>query len=118
LDGGHERMTTIYKILSRAEWQAAQAQGHFDGSVVDKRDGFIHFSTAAQAQETAGKHFLGVKDLVVLEIEGEALDLTWEPSRGGALFPHLYAPLETRHVSAVHEAPLGADNVPVLRFLK
>jgi uncharacterized protein (DUF952 family) len=111
-------MTTIYKILSRTEWLAAQALGRFDGSAVDKRDGYIHFSTAAQAQETAAKHFRGAKDLVVLEIDGGALDLKWEPSRGGALFPHLYAPLETKAVRAVHEAPLGADDVPQLGFLK
>jgi uncharacterized protein (DUF952 family) len=110
-------MTTIYKILSRGEWQAAQARGRFEGSAVDKRDGYIHFSTAAQAQETAAKHFRGASDLVVLEIDGAVLDLKWEPSRGGALFPHLYAPLESRHVRAVHEAPLGPDNVPVLGFL-
>ena len=111
-------MTTIYKILTRAEWTAAKARGRFDGSAVDTRDGYIHFSTAAQAQETAAKHFRGVGDLVVLEIDGDALDLKWEPSRGGALFPHLYAPLETKHVGAVHEAPLGPDNVPALSFLK
>jgi uncharacterized protein (DUF952 family) len=110
-------MTIIYKILSRAEWQAAHARGRFDGSAVDRRDGYIHFSTAAQAQETAQKHFRGASDLVVLEIDGDALDLTWEPSRGGALFPHLYASLDTTHVRAVHEAPLGHDNVPVLDFL-
>jgi uncharacterized protein (DUF952 family) len=111
-------MTTIYKILSRAEWDAAKACGRFEGSAVDVHDGYIHFSTAAQAQETARRHFLGQNDLVVLEVDGDALDLRWEPSRGGALFPHLYAPLDVKHVRAVHEAPLGADDVPVLAFLK
>src|SRR5690348_8121024 len=110
-------MTTIYKILSRAAWNAAKTRGRFEGSTIDARDGYIHFSTAAQAQETARKHFLGQSDLVVLEVDGDALDLKWEPSRGGALFPHLYAPLDVKHVRAVHEAPLGADGVPVLGFL-
>jgi uncharacterized protein (DUF952 family) len=106
----------IYKILSRAEWGAAQAAGTFGGSAVDLADGFIHFSTAAQAGETARRHFAGRADLVVLEIEAEDLGaaLVWEPSRGGDLFPHLYGAMAAGKVLAVHEAPLGADGVPVL----
>ena len=104
----------IYKILPRAEWTAAEAAGRFEGSAVDHADGYIHFSTAAQAPETARRYFAGIADLVVLEVEGEALGaaLTWEPSRGGDLFPHLYAALAVRDVLAVHEAPLGGDGVP------
>jgi len=108
----------IYKILSRAEWLMAKTSGQFTGSEVDHRDGYIHFSTAAQAQETAKRHFAGKSDLVVLEIEADALGaaLKWESSRGGDLFPHLYAPLATDHVIAVHEAPLGADGIPQIVF--
>jgi uncharacterized protein (DUF952 family) len=104
----------IYKILPRAEWTAAQAAGRFDGSPIDHEDGYIHFSTAAQAQETARRYFVWLKDLVVLEVEGDDLGeaLKWEPSRGGDLFPHLYAPLAVADVRAVHEAPLDADGVP------
>jgi uncharacterized protein (DUF952 family) len=109
----------IYKILGRAEWAAAQAAGAFEGSAVDHADGFIHFSTAAQANETARRHFAGQADLVVLEIEASDLGaaLVWEPSRGGDLFPHLYGSLVAGKVLAVHEAPLGADGVPVLGAL-
>jgi len=109
----------IYKILSRAEWRAAQALGVFEGSAVDRADGFIHFSTAAQAGETARRHFAGQADLVVLEIEAEDLGaaLVWEPSRGGDLFPHLYGALRAGQVRSVHDAPLGADGVPVLGAL-
>lgn len=109
-------MPRIYKILARAEWAAAEAAGRYEGSAVDARDGFIHFSTAAQAAETARRHFAGQADLVVLELEADALGeaLRWEPSRGGDLFPHLYGALSTRHVLSVREAPLGADGVPVL----
>ena len=84
-------MGRIYKILSRAEWAQAQAAGVFAGSAVDHADGFIHFSTAAQAPETARRHFAGQSDLVVLAIEADDLGaaLVWEPSRGGDLFPHL-----------------------------
>lgn len=104
----------IYKILLRSEWTAAQTAGEFQGSAIDLQDGYIHFSTAAQARETARRYFVWLKDLVVLEVEGDDLGpaLRWEPSRGGDLFPHLYAPLAVADVKAVHEAPLDADGVP------
>ncbi len=107
----------IYKILPRAEWAAAQAAGVFTGSAVDHQDGFIHFSTAAQAQETARRYFAGQADLVVLEVEGDDLGetLTWEPSRGGDLFPHLYGALLAAQVSAVHAAPPDAAGIPQIR---
>jgi uncharacterized protein (DUF952 family) len=109
-------LSRIYKILSRAEWQAAQAAGRFEGSAVDLQDGFIHFSTAAQAAETARRHFAGQAGLVVLEVEADDLGaaLRWEPSRGGDLFPHLYGPLGTARVRNVTEAPLGEDGAPRL----
>lgn len=104
----------IYKILPRPEWAAAEAAGVFRGSAVDLADGYIHFSTAAQAPETARRHFAGMADLVVLEVEGDGLGaaLRWEPSRGGDLFPHLYGPLAAADVIAVHDAPLGPDGAP------
>lgn len=107
-------MARIYKILPRAEWAAAEAAGRFEGSAVDHRDGYIHFSTAAQAGETARRYFTGIADLVVLEVEGDDLGsaLKWEPSRGGDLFPHLYAPLGVGSVRVVHDAPLRDDGVP------
>ncbi len=107
-------MGRIYKILPRADWRAAQGAGWFEGSAVDHADGFIHFSTAAQAGETARRHFAGQADLVVLEVEADDLGaaLKWEPSRGGDLFPHLHGQLATGLVRAVHEAPLGPDGAP------
>jgi uncharacterized protein (DUF952 family) len=106
----------IYKILSRAEWNAARASGRFEGSAVDLADGFIHFSTAAQAAETARRHFAGQPDLVVLEVEADDLGdvLRWEPSRGGDLFPHLFGALSADDVLSVSDAPLGDDGVPQL----
>src|SRR5579883_852935 len=106
----------IYKILARQEWESAQRLGAFTGSALDQRDGYIHFSTAAQVAETARLHFRGQADLVVLEVDPSTLEdsLKWEPSRGGALFPHLYRPLPVAAVRAVHEAPLGGDGVPVI----
>jgi uncharacterized protein (DUF952 family) len=109
-------MSLIYKILPRAAWDEAVACGQFAGSPVDLDDGFIHFSTAAQAQETAARHFRGQAGLVVAAFETSALGpaLRWEPSRGGQLFPHLYAPLDPALAVAVTEAPLGADGIPNL----
>ena len=85
----------IYKVLRRSEWREAEARGVFAGSADDLRDGFIHLSTAAQLRATLTRHFAGERDLVVVEIDPEKLDvaLRWETSRGGALFPHLYGEL-------------------------
>lgn len=104
----------IFKILPHAEWTHAQAAGRFEGSAIDRQDGYIHFSTVAQAEETARKHFAGQRDLVVLEVESDDLGaaLRWEPSRGGDLFPHLYGPLRCAEVRAVHEAPLDPGDAP------
>jgi uncharacterized protein (DUF952 family) len=106
-------MGRIYKILERSQWQAAQVAGRFEGSAADLADGYIHFSTAAQAQATAAKWFAGQAGLVILEIEADDLpDLRWEPARGGDLFPHLYRPLDPALVRAVHDAPLDAKGTP------
>ena len=109
----------IYKILSRTEWQAAQTAGTFAGSAVDLADGYIHFSTARQAAETARRYFAGQADLAILEVEGDDLGaaLVGEPSRGGELFPHLYVNLDPVRVLAIHTAPLGPDGIPQLGHL-
>lgn len=88
-------MTTIYKICERAAWRLAEQAGTYGGSPVDARDGFIHFSTAAQLAETLAKHFAGSRELLLVAVDADALGvaLKWEPSRGGELFPHLYAAL-------------------------
>lgn len=109
----------IYKILPRAEWSAAHEAGRFLGSGIDLADGYIHFSTAAQAQETARRHFAGQADLVVLEVEADDLGeaLRWEPSRGGDLFPHFYGTLNASQVRYVTAAPLDGAGVPSLGAL-
>nr|WP_284145444.1 DUF952 domain-containing protein [Xanthobacter aminoxidans] len=100
-------------------WAAAEQAGVFTGAPVDVADGYIHFSTAAQARETAAKHFAGQADLKLVAIEAAALGaaLKWEPSRGGALFPHLYAPLPLTAVRWVRDLPLGADGAHVFPTL-
>jgi uncharacterized protein (DUF952 family) len=104
-------LPTIYKICPAPLWRAAEKAGVFAGAPVDLADGFIHFSTAAQVAETAAKHFAGQGDLLLVSVDTAKLgdNLRWEPSRGGALFPHLYAPLMLPAVIRVEPLPLGAD---------
>ena len=101
----------IYKIVERAAWRLAEANGRFDGAPVDLRDGYIHFSTATQVRETARRHFAGIKDLLLVEVDADRLGqaLRWEASRGGDLFPHLYGSLAADAVTRVLDLPLGAD---------
>ena len=90
-----------FKIIDAAEWRLALAEGTYEGSEVDLADGFIHLSTADQLPGTAEKHYAGRADLVLLDVDLTALGDTvlWEPSRGGALFPHIHGPLPTRAVT-------------------
>jgi len=102
-------MTPIYKICTASEWAEAERAGAYRGSAVDVKDGFIHFSTAEQAAETAAKWFAGQRDLVLVAVDADALGdrLKWEPSRGGALFPHLYGELAINAVQRADPLPLG-----------
>lgn len=106
----------IYKVLEAAAWDSAVQAGEYRGSADDARDGFIHFSTAAQLPGTLARHFAGRPGLVVLAVDAAALGpaLRWEPSRGGALFPHLYGVLRPGAVRAVHPLPLESGGRHVL----
>lgn len=108
--------TTIYRICTRQEWDSARAAGRYDGSDLDRRDGFIHLSGAEQLRGTLDLHFAGQAGLVLLEIDAAVLgnDLRWEVSRGGAAFPHLYAALPVSAVRAVHDLPLDTAGRHVL----
>jgi uncharacterized protein (DUF952 family) len=110
----------VYKIVATEEWAAAETAGAFTGASVDRADGFIHFSTAEQAPETAAKWFAGRGDLTLAAIDAEALgdDLRWEPSRGGALFPHLYTALPMSVVVWSRPLPLGSDGRHVFGSLE
>ena len=109
-------MATIYKICEQALWRAAESDGQFLGTEADERDGFIHFSTAAQLAETAAKHFAQKSDLVLVAVDAEALGLwlIWESSRGGELFPHLYAPLPLSAVRWARPLPDAVDGRRVM----
>ncbi|MBX9469430.1 MAG: DUF952 domain-containing protein [Rhizobium sp.] len=106
---------TIYKIVPRELWQQARAAGLFKGAAIDLKDGYIHFSTAAQAIETARLHFAGQAGLLLVAVDatvfGEALK--WEASRGGELFPHLYADLLLDAVFWEKPLALGDDGLHI-----
>jgi uncharacterized protein (DUF952 family) len=110
----------VYKIVATEEWTEAEAAGVFTGAPVDRADGFIHFSTAEQAADTAAKWFAGRNDLTLAAVHAETLgeDLRWEPSRGGALFPHLYGPLPMSAVVWSRPLPLGPNGRHVFGSLE
>jgi uncharacterized protein (DUF952 family) len=109
----------IFKLVPEGEWSEAEARGVFTGSQVDVQDGYIHFSTAAQVAETAARYFAGVADLVLVAVAAAELGpaLRYEPSRGGALFPHLYGELPITAVRGVTRLALdgaGRHQFPAL----
>ncbi|HZL59876.1 MAG TPA: DUF952 domain-containing protein [Stellaceae bacterium] len=108
-------MPNVYKICPAPLWQEAEAAGMFRGAELDARDGFIHLSSAEQVKETAALHFKGQADLVLIAIHGGSLGrlLRWEKARGGALFPHLHAPLSLAAVIWVKPLPLGPDGAHI-----
>ncbi|SDK72767.1 DUF952 domain-containing protein [Aliiruegeria lutimaris] len=99
----------IFKIFRRPEWEAFRDAGETAGAPVDLADGFIHFSTAAQVDETAAKHFAAQSDLVLVAFDSDAMGdaLRWEPSRNDQLFPHLYRKLRLEEVVWDKSLPLG-----------
>lgn len=101
----------VYKVCPEALWREAEAAGAFKGAPVDLQDGYIHFSTQEQLGETLRRHFAGQTELLLIEVDASKLGerLKWEPSRGGALFPHLYGDLDTAAVSKTAQLALGAD---------
>ena len=104
-------MVKIYKICAASAWREAERQGVYRGSADDARDGFIHFSTAAQVAETARKHFSGQRALFLVEVDADALGagLRWERSRNDELFPHLYGELDLGAVISVQDLRARAD---------
>lgn len=101
----------IYKVLRAAEWQALQDAGETAGAPVDLADGFVHFSTAAQLPQTLARHFAGEAGLVLLACETDDMGgaLRWEPSRGGALFPHLYRALRIGDIIWTRPVGVGPE---------
>ncbi|MGO9005080.1 MAG: DUF952 domain-containing protein [Beijerinckiaceae bacterium] len=108
-------MPLIYKITSAALWREAEAKGEFGGAPVDLADGYIHFSTAGQVRETAAKHFADRDDLLLVAADPQKLGpaLRYEPSRGDALFPHLYDALRLNAVVWVKALGRDADGAHI-----
>jgi uncharacterized protein (DUF952 family) len=101
----------IYKICPAAAWREAERQGVYRGSADDARDGFIHFSAASQVAETANKHFAGQTELLLVEVDADALGaaLRWERSHNDELFPHLYDELDLGAVTEVRDLRVRSD---------
>ena len=101
----------LYKVCAETAFTEAMSEGRFEGSPDDRRDGFIHLSAAHQLRGTLDKHFAGQTGLVLLEVDANRLggNLKWERSRGGAVFPHLYAPLDLAAVVSVMKLELAED---------
>jgi uncharacterized protein (DUF952 family) len=104
----------LYHMARRSDWEQAEIGGFYSGSADDRRDGFMHFSTAAQVAESARRHRAGQADLLLIVVaEDGAGPWRWEAARGGDLFPHLYADLPVKAAVGVHDLPLGDDGLHV-----
>jgi uncharacterized protein (DUF952 family) len=116
IPGKSGRLRIIYKICPAPHWREAERRGSYRGSADDVRDGFIHFSTAAQLAGTLQKHYAGQSGLFLVAVNADALGdaLRWEPSRGGDLFPHLYGDLDLGDVTAVLDLRIRADGSHVI----
>ena len=103
-----EHPAVIYKLVPRVAWQEAERLGRFTGSPADVADGYIHLSTASQVAGTAAKHFAGMADLLLVTVSTADVApwLRWEPSRGGALFPHVYGTIPITKALWVRDLPL------------
>ena len=106
----------LYKVCTEAAFAEAVSKGRFQGSPDDRRDGFIHLSARDQLRGTLDRHYARQASLVLLEVDANRLGdgLKWEPSRGGALFPHLYGPLDLSAIISVIKLELGDDGSHVL----
>ena len=100
-----------FKVLTRAQWSVFRETGVFAGAPVDIADGYIHLSARDQVAETVAKYFAGQDDLILAMIDLPALGdmVKWEPSRGGALFPHIYGPIQMSAVTTKATLRLDPD---------
>jgi uncharacterized protein (DUF952 family) len=104
----------LYHMAKRSEWEHGEAEGTYRGSADDRRDGFMHFSTAEQVVESAARHRAGQTDLLLIVVAEESVGpWKWEVARNGALFPHLYGDLPSAIAVGVHHLPLGEDGLHI-----
>ena len=113
-------MTLIFHMARKAEWDAAQAAGFYQGAAEDRVDGFIHFSTAVQVKESAAKHRTSEASLILVACDADALgeSLKWEAARGGTLFPHLYSDIPLSTVIWAEPLPLDTDGMHIFPDLR
>jgi uncharacterized protein (DUF952 family) len=105
---------TIYKVLTGDQWAAAEAGGPVQAPV-DVKDGYVHFSTAAQLQSTLGKWFRGQRGCILASFDSDdfGADLKWEPARAGDLFPHVYGDVRAWQVRSLWLLETGEDGAPI-----
>ena len=104
----------VFKICLDSEWQEAVNKGVYTGSALDLRDGFIHLSTSDQVIETAQLHFRNITSLVLVAVDRAGLDIRYEESRNGQMFPHLFSDLPVSAAVKVQPVSLDADGVPII----
>ncbi len=105
----------IYKVLTAEQLAAVEAGGPVQAPV-DIADGYVHFSTSKQVQETLAKWFKGQKDCVLVSVDSDdfGMDLKWEKSRGGDFFPHVYADVREYNISSIWPLDeFDGDGVPL-----
>ena len=107
-------VTFIFKVCDSGLWEDAKQAGKYTGAEIDLQDGYIHFSTASQLNDTLALHFAGRDNLILLKIEISQLDIIWETARNGDLFPHLYDHLPLNSVVAEHNLDLSADGIHIV----
>lgn len=110
--------SVAYKVLTSSQMAELVAAGVFNGSPIDLADGFVHLSTSKQLDETVARHFAGQTGLHVaaVDLAGLAGAVRWEQSRGGDLFPHLYAALPLGAVIAHGPLEYTDDGTILLPF--
>tara|TARA_B100001175_G_C19110760_1_gene449632 strand:+ start:245 stop:616 length:372 start_codon:yes stop_codon:yes gene_type:complete len=100
----------VFKIIDKEEWEKAKQSCTFEGSDVDKKDGFIHFSEEDQVSETLKKHYQNKENLILLKVNAFKLEhLLWEQVSNGDMYPHLYSPLDIKNVEDEFELSLDDD---------
>jgi uncharacterized protein (DUF952 family) len=113
-------VTRIYHLCREADWVAAAALGLYEGSEQDRGDGFLHFSTAEQIQDSAARHRAGEEGLLLMAVDAEGLGeaLRWEVSANGDLYPHLYGPVPFESIREITALPLGPDGLHQFPYLE
>ena len=107
-------MSKVFKVCEQDDWESTKNEDFFLGSKTDRNDGFIHFSTSEQLEETLEKYFKSKSSLYLLEVKTDDVELVWEISRNDQLFPHLYGPLPLNMVSQVYRISVDDEGKHII----